>query len=67
MSDFYSFEIIKHVSFFTLLFTNHQSLSHRFLTYQNIYTSVKMLNFWCDFFGDSAAEKVKIMKISDKR
>ena len=46
-------------------------LGHRYLTYQNFYTSVKMLNFWCEnLFLENQREKVVFvnffLKISDK-
>ena len=39
-----------------------QGLVHRYLAYQNFYASVKMLNFWCDFFLEIQREKVDIGK-----
>ena len=37
-----------------------QGLVHRYLAYQNFYASVKMLNFWCEFFFGNSAGKVNI-------
>ena len=46
-------------------------LLHRYLTYQNFYASVKMLNFWCEFsfwkFSGKSQQRKQIMKISDKK
>ena len=46
-------------------------LVHRYLTYQNFYVSVKMLNFWCEFsfwkFSGKSQHRKRIMKISDKK
>ena len=40
---------------------------HRYLTYQNFYASVKMLNFWCEFsFWKFSGKSQLIIRISDK-
>ena len=45
------------------IFWKVQYLVHRYLTYQNFYTSVKMLNFWCEnLFLENQREKVDFVK-----
>ena len=62
---------LPHVSNTLVSQDEKQTLGHRYLTNQNFYVSVKMLNFWCEFsfwkFYRKSQRTKRIMKISDKK